>query len=188
MSVTVTTQAELDAALAARESLVIINSPAGVWLTVRASDSSTVRAYGSSTVYASDSSTVYAYGSSTVRAYGSSTVHASDSSTVHAAAFVAVHLHHVAATVEGVHVIDVSAVDLKDAETWKAYTGADLLLDDDGRGYRLGHRSGRYFAGCRDFTAAEAIEHWSDTDHEAPESAALLLAAVQAHIASQVPR
>ena len=155
MSVTVSTQAELDAALAANTRVVIINSPAGVWLTVRAS---------------------------------SSTVHAYDSSTVRASTFVAVHLHHAAATIEGVHVIDVSALNLKDLETWKAYTGADLLLDDDGRGYRLGHRAGRYTAGCRDFTAAEAIEHWSDPDHEAPESAALLLAAVQAHIASQVPR
>ena len=78
----VRTQAELDEALAANTGLIGIRSPAGVWLTVMATDSSTVRAYGSSTVRAYGSSTVMAYGSSTVMAYGSSTVRAYGSSTV----------------------------------------------------------------------------------------------------------
>ena len=101
--VTVTTQAELDAALtnpahtcATHE--IVIDTPAGVWIrvgddhgqdvaargasTVRAHNSSTVRAYDSSTVRAYDFSTVTVCGSSTVHAYGSSTVHAYDSSTV----------------------------------------------------------------------------------------------------------
>ena len=96
----VRTQAELDKALAANTGLIEIRSPAGVWLTVMATgsstvmatdsstvtatDSSTVMAYGYSTVMATDSSTVMAYGYSTVRAYGSSTVTATDSSTVRA--------------------------------------------------------------------------------------------------------
>jgi hypothetical protein len=86
----VRTQAELDKAIADKVDWIEIRSPAGVWLevvksdssTVRACDSSTVRACGSSTVRAYDWSTVTAYGSSTVRAYGSSTVRAYGSSTV----------------------------------------------------------------------------------------------------------
>ena len=55
------------------------------------------------------------------------------------------------------------------------------LLADDGRGYTLTYQAGRYVAGCRDFTAHEAITHWSNPDHPAPESAARLLAAVIEH-------
>ena len=93
----VKTQAELDAALA-RDDIdcdtheIIIDSPAGVWITigddhgqdVRASDSATVRAWGSATVEAYDSATVEASGSATVRASGSATVEASGSATVRA--------------------------------------------------------------------------------------------------------
>ena len=78
----VRTQAELDKALAANTRLIEIRSPAGVWLEVTATGSSTVTAYDSSTVTATGSSTVTAYDSSTVRAYDSSTVRACDSSTV----------------------------------------------------------------------------------------------------------
>ena len=83
-SITVNTQAELDAALTnpahtSSTHEIIIDSPAGVWLTVgddhgqdvRACGSSSVRAYGSSSVTASDSSSVTASGLSTVWAYGS---------------------------------------------------------------------------------------------------------------------
>ena len=52
---TVTTQAELDAALAKRVSTIIIDSPRGVWLTISDSGSATVRASGSATVRAWDS-------------------------------------------------------------------------------------------------------------------------------------
>jgi uncharacterized protein YjbI with pentapeptide repeats len=58
---------------------------------------------------------------------------------------------------------------------------AVTLLDDDGREYALYYVEGRYIAGCRNFTRAEAVEHWSNPDHQAPESAARLLAAVLAH-------
>jgi hypothetical protein len=85
MSTTVTTQKELNAALADDAvSEIIINSPRGVWLEISDDKDKYVRAYGSSTVRASGSSTVTAYDSSTVRAYGSSTVTASGSSTVRA--------------------------------------------------------------------------------------------------------
>jgi hypothetical protein len=59
----------------------------------------------------------------------------------------------------------------------------NMLLPQDGRGYSLRFKDGRYLAGCRNFDAAEAIAHWSDPNHEAPESAALLLAAVAEHVA-----
>jgi len=203
MTTTCTSQAELDAAIAAGESDIVINSPAGVWLDLRAPkatrvtarDSSTVHAWGSSTVHAWGSSTVHAWGSSTVTAWGSSTVTAWDSSTVTAwgsstvtawgsstvtaAAYVAVHLHPGRAKVEGGHIIDVSALDLTDPDIFAAYAGGPLLIADDG--HRLTFRAGYYEAGCRRFSHAEAVAHWSNPDHPAPESAALLLAAVEAH-------
>ena len=79
---TVTTQSEFDQAVKDSIDYIDIKSSDGVWIEVRACDSSTVRAYDSSTVRAYDSSTITAYGSSTVRAYDSSTVTAYDSSTV----------------------------------------------------------------------------------------------------------
>ena len=139
---TVTTQAELDAALAEGVDCVDVQSPAGVWLEVRAHDSdtvtgsstvtaydsstvtaldsSTVTAYGSSTVRAYGSSTVRAYGSSTVTAYGSSTVRAYGSSTVRAQSRVAVHLHSGRAHVSGGVLIDHSTEPATAAE-WCAY-------------------------------------------------------------------
>ncbi len=97
---TVTTQQELDAALADKTvDWIDIRSPRGVWIEVRASDSATVRAsgsatvraYGSATVRAYDSATVHASGSATVRASGSATVRASDSATVRASDSATVH-------------------------------------------------------------------------------------------------
>ena len=81
---TVRTQAELDNAIRDGVSVVVIDSPCGVWLTLGDSGSATVRACGSSNVEASDSSTVRAYDSANIRAYDSATVCAYDSSTVRA--------------------------------------------------------------------------------------------------------
>ena len=93
----VTTQAELDAALTNPAHTystheIVIDTPAGVWITIgsdhgkdiRASGSATVRAWGSATVEAWDSATVEAWGSATVRAWGSATVRAWGSATVRA--------------------------------------------------------------------------------------------------------
>ncbi len=135
MSTRVTTQAELDAALAdPRATQIIIDSPRGVWLTVRAYGSATVeaygsatvRAYGSATVRAYDSATVEAYGSATVEAYGSATVRAYDSATVRASKYVAVHLFSAAARRQGGVVIDVSALDLTNVAVWAEYHGATI--------------------------------------------------------------
>jgi hypothetical protein len=62
----------------------------------------------------------------------------------------------------------------------------DVLLPDDGRGYVLEFVKGRYVAGCRKFTYDEAIAHWSNPDHQTPDSAARLLAEVERHHAKQV--
>ncbi|MGO5205677.1 hypothetical protein ACTQ2S_08350, partial [Parolsenella catena] len=83
--ITVTTQAELDAAIAAGARVIDIRSEPGSYITVRACDSTTVTAC--------DSTTVTAYGSATVAAYGSATVRAHDSATVTARPRVAVHCH-----------------------------------------------------------------------------------------------
>ena len=55
------------------------------------------------------------------------------------------------------------------------------LLTIDMRGYQLRYNDGRYVAGCRDFDAAEALEHWSDEDHADPTSAKILHDAVVAN-------
>jgi hypothetical protein len=60
----------------------------------------------------------------------------------------------------------------------------DVLVVDDGRGYTLRHLDGRYLAGCRNFDYDQAVANWSNPNHEAPASAAILLAAVEAHHAA----
>ena len=154
MTLTVTTQAELDAALQRGDLyVIIIDSPRGVWLhvtsnginsatveawgsaTVRASGSATVRAWGSATVEAWgsatveawDSATVRAWGSATVRAWDSATVLAWDSATVEATPWAAVHLHSACATVSGGHIINVAELDLTDPQTWCSYHGVEVI-------------------------------------------------------------
>ena len=97
----VRTQSELDKALAANTRLIEIRSPAGVWLEVTAT------------------------GSSTVTAYDSSTVTATGSSTVTASPCVAVHLHSGLATIDGGVVIDVTTVNYT-AEKWCAHHGVEV--------------------------------------------------------------
>jgi hypothetical protein len=139
---TVATQAALDQAIKDKVRVIEVRSPAGVWLeigstnsstvtacdssTVRACDSSTVTAYDSSTVTACDSSTVTACDSSTVRACDSSTVTACDSSTVRASSHVAIHLHSSTVIPEGGVVIDHTKVDLTDLKTWCEYQGIEV--------------------------------------------------------------
>ena len=157
---TASTQAELDAALAdASIDHVIIDSPAGVWLSVRGSShveawesshveargsshvvawesshvvargSSHVVARGSSHVVAWGSSHVEAWGSSHVVAWGSSHVEAWESSHVEAGTYVAVHLHSASVTLAGGVVIDMTEIDLGDPATWVDYHG--IRVDDD---------------------------------------------------------
>ena len=128
---TVTTQAELDAALAERVDTITINSPRGVWLTISDSGSATVEASGSATVQASGSATVEASGSATVEASGSATVRAWGSATVRAGRYVAVHLHSQSVMLSGGVVIDMTALDRSDPATWCDLNGIDVT--EDGR-------------------------------------------------------
>ena len=115
---TVTTQAGLDAALADGAGEIIINSPAGVWLQLTDS--------GSSSVVAWDSSSVEAWDSSRVEARDSSRVVARDSSIVEAGAYTAVHLWSQQVRLSGGVVIDMTAVDLTDPAAWVAYHGVKV--------------------------------------------------------------
>lgn len=142
--ITVTTQAELDAALAAADAdaewtYIDIHSTAGVWLELSSSPrDGEVRAFGSASVRASDSASVRASGSASVYAFGSASVHASDaasvrafdSASVKASPCVAVHLHSARATVDGGVLIDVTGIDQTDTQQWIDYTGADTAGDD----------------------------------------------------------
>lgn len=139
-TITVTTQAELDAALVAADTEaewtdIHIRSDAGVWLyptrtpdssSVVARGSSSVVALGSSSVEAWDSSSVEARDSSSVVAWGSSSVVARDSSSVVAGDYVAVHLHSARATIGGGVLIDVTALDESDPIQWASYHGAKV--------------------------------------------------------------
>jgi len=113
---TVTTQAELDEALADHIDYIDIRSARGVRIEVTACDSSTVTACDSSTVTACGSSTVTAYGSSTVRAYGSSTVTASP--------LVPVHDHGPSVTIDGG--IPISVRHITDPKAWCELHGLDV--------------------------------------------------------------
>ena len=134
----VKTQAELDAALA-RDDIshdthkIIIDSPAGVWITIGDDHGQDVRASGSATVEASGSATVEAWDSATVRASDSATVRAWGSATVRAAPYVAVHLFSARATATGGIIIDIAALDQHDPRTWCELHG--VTIDDDGNAH-----------------------------------------------------
>ena len=123
---TVTTQAELDAAIAAGGDCIDIRSPHGVWLDLPSSGSATVRAYGSATVQAYDSATVQAYGSATVQASGSATVQAYGSATVQAYGGVAIHLHSARATITGNGITIDHTLERLDPATWCEYHGVTV--------------------------------------------------------------
>ncbi len=91
---------------------------------------------------------------------------------------------------------DLRGADLRRADLRGAnLRGADLtntcvvlLLDDDGRYYQVVAHAGLtsdgealYLAGCRQLTITGARKHWTDPDHNNPEAAARILAAVEAH-------
>src|SRR6185312_13480935 len=69
---TVTSQAELDQAIADKVDLISINSPAGVWLTIRDLGSSSAELWGSSSAELWGSSSAELWGSSSAELWGSS--------------------------------------------------------------------------------------------------------------------
>ena len=123
---TVTTQDELDQAIADGVSYVEIRSDKGVWLEVYSNKDSNVTARGNSNVTARGNSNVTAWGNSNVTAWensnvtawGNSNVTARENSNVTASPHVSVHLHSARAKITGGVVIDVTAIDLTDPQTW----------------------------------------------------------------------
>ena len=84
---------------------------------------------------------------------------------------------------------DLNGANLRGADLYG--TCVALLLDNDGRGFQVVAHSGLlsngetvYLAGCRKLTRHGAVAHWSNPDHHAPESAAKILAAIEAHHAT----
>ena len=126
----VSSQAELDKALADGVGEILIVSPADVWIelrdtgsaTVRAYDSATVRAYDSATAWAYDSATVEAYGSATAWAYDSATAWASDSATAWASDSATVEAYGSATA----WAYDSATVRASDSATVEAYDSATV--------------------------------------------------------------
>jgi hypothetical protein len=129
----VTTQQELDAALASSVRDIRINALSGQF-TVQASGSTTVQASGSATVQASGSATVQAYDSATVQASGSATVQAYDSATVWAYDSATVQAYD-SATVQAydsatVWAYDSATVQASGSATVQAYDSATVWAYD----------------------------------------------------------
>ncbi|QDH92342.1 hypothetical protein SEA_SPOOKY_76 [Gordonia phage Spooky] len=123
---TVHTQTELDAAIAAKEPTIYIESAAGVWLTIQSSGSSHVVARGSSHVEARDGSHVEARDGSHVEAWDGSHVVAWDGSHV-----VAWDGSHVEAW-DGSHVVawGSSHVEARDGSHVEAWDGSHVVAWD----------------------------------------------------------
>ena len=127
MSIIVTTQEELDAAIDGGEEGIVIDSPPTTWLVIRGEIS--VETRGRSCVAAWKSPYVVAWGHSRVVAWDSSCVDAREWSTVHAWGYsrvlasphATVYIHSVGATVSGGTIIDVTSPDLSDPAGWAAY-------------------------------------------------------------------
>ena len=113
----VTTQSQLDEALADGVVDLIVDAPNGDWLEIR--HDGLVRVWESSHVEAWESSHVEARESSHVVARGSS--------HVVAGRWTAVHLWSQRVTLTGDgHIIDMTAVDLTDVDLWREFTGARI--------------------------------------------------------------
>jgi len=139
---TVTSQAELDKAIADQVELISINSPAGVWLTItdlkssraelRESSSaelwgsSSAELWGSSSAVLRESSSAELWESSSAELWGSSSAHAHDKSRVKSAPLCAVFLHDVTVDVSGGVILDHSKVAEMDGAAWCEYHGAKV--------------------------------------------------------------
>jgi hypothetical protein len=127
---TVTTQAELDTALKAGDPDIVIDSPRGVWLTMR-DGGNVARVVGESTIRdVWGSATIRGVrGSATIRdVRGSATIHLHSSATAtNVGRFVAVHLHSARAKVDGGVVIDLTKLDLTTTADWADYHGVKTV-------------------------------------------------------------
>lgn len=101
--------------------------------TVSAVDHATVKALGYATVNACDDATVTAWDHATVKAWGRASVNAYGSATVKAGICVAVYVHSKTVTHQGGVVIDLTAINAKDPETWCAIHLVEV--DEDGQAH-----------------------------------------------------
>ncbi len=101
--------------------------------TVSAVDHATVKALGYATVNACDDATVTAWDHATVKAWGRASVNAYGSATVKAGTCVTVHVHSKTVTRQGGVVIDLTAIDANDPETWCAMNLVEV--DEDGQAH-----------------------------------------------------
>jgi hypothetical protein len=145
----VTTQAQLDQALADGVPDVQIRSERGVWITVEAFGSATVEAFDSATVRAFDSATVRAFGSATVEAFGSATVEAFDSATVRASG---------SATVEA---FDSATVRAFDSATVRAFGSATVEAFDSATVRASSHVAVHLHSGRARIEGGVVIDHLS---------------------------
>ena len=136
----VTTQAELDVALAVGVIDLIVEAPNGAYLDIR---HGFVRLWGSSSAVL--------WGSSRAELWGSSRAELRESSTAETGRWTVVHVwsQRVTLTGEG-HIIDMTKVDLTDVETWRAYVGADTLVRPDRDRLIVGHVSSQDHEGRLD--------------------------------------
>lgn len=101
--------------------------------TVEAAENAKVRAWGNSIISAYDHATVSAGDHATVMACGRAYVDAYGSATVKAGTCVPVHVHSKTATCQGGVVIDMTAIDANDPETWCAMHLVEV--DEDGQAH-----------------------------------------------------
>ena len=101
--------------------------------TVSAVDHATVKALGYATVNACDDATVTAWDHATVKAWGRASVNAYGSATVKAGTCVTVHVHSKTVAHQGGVVIDLTAINANDPETWCAMNLVEV--DEDGQAH-----------------------------------------------------
>ena len=136
----VTTQAELDVALAVGVIDLIVDAPNGAYLEIR--HDGFVRLWESSSAVLWESSSAELRGSSRAELRESSRAVLWESSSAEAGRYTAVHVWSQRVTLTGDgHVIDMTKVDLADVETWRAYIGADSLVRPDRDRLIVGHVS-----------------------------------------------
>ena len=127
---TVTTQEELDAALAAGIIDLLIDRPDGA--TPLEIENKKVRLRGNSSAILSGNSSAILRGNSRATLWGNSRAILRDNSSAILKKFTVAWKKSVDATITGTgHVIDMTAIDLSKRDDWIKYTGA--LVDEDGQ-------------------------------------------------------
>ncbi len=169
----VTTQTELDQAIADGVTDLIIDAPGGAYLEIRHDgllrlwgssravlressraelwESSRAVLWESSSAVLRESSSAELRGSSRAELWESSSAVLRGSSRAELGRWTVVHVWSQQVTVSGDgHVIDMTAVDLADVDTWRAYTGADRPADASCDHLIVGHVSSQDHPGRLD--------------------------------------